>query len=82
MGRIKGWKKIKSIKNEILYLNNDEDTLVQIVSNPRFLGWHVLIYKSESGSFSHNNIILTNDFKTKSQAIEFANNWMRKHSRG
>ena len=82
MPRIKRWRKVKSRKYEILYLNNEEDTLVQIVSNPCFSGWYVLIYKSKSGSFSHSNIILTDKFKTKTQALKFAINWMKKHPGG
>jgi len=76
------WKKIKNNKYEILYINKKEDTLVQIVNNSRLLGWYVSVFKSKSGLFNYNNMILSDRFKTKSAALKFAKNWMKKHPYG
>ena len=85
MGRIKGWKKYPTTKIQpnIIKWHSDNATITVEYDEKLWdyqppSGWYVWIHRSGSNP----KRLREKPFKTKSQALNFAIAYMRKHPRG
>jgi len=93
--KVKGWKKISDTGSFIYYRKKigkkgKKDTkyqaiFLQYVGRPWGIYWDVTV----ENEIRRGNVLVANykkvyekKFKTKSQALKFAKNWMKKHPRG
>jgi len=81
MAKIKGWKLISKHKLQQIWESKSKDKLGRhnyvIYNKNPYSNWYpysVVYHKNKSQKIE--------TFKTKKEAIKFAKNWMRNHSRG
>ena len=80
MGKIKGWKKLKTTRFDNYRNEYNKSIFLQITKVPSGILKHGLKWKVWVGSLNKTHLFKL--FKTKAQTIKFATKWMRANSRG